>query len=125
MILLVVSIANPMCCCFAFWESDLDDGNSGMESHGCCKANADSESSDAGERATDCPHEDAKSAQIVDIDLSHGASKPIVQTLSLLPAEFLFDTNAALRLVSRSRDRNSHSMDTPRYVAQTYCVQII
>ena len=129
-LLLVAAIANPMCCCLSFAETDLEAPvKAGVDSHACCQladvSTQSEQSTPSGDH--DCFHEEIEGSQYSDntgfsTTISTGSSQQVV---AYVDATSLY---AVPQLIGISDSANSHDpccRETGISYSQKYCVFIL
>ena len=128
-LLLVVAIANPMCCCLAFGETDMETtASSTTDAHACCHLDdqENPERSEHSQDSGDCYHEDSNLLKINDTgpDVLSNIADPLGQSCDYLA---IFNNHeSSLSRLHQSSDYHSFDTLSPgSRTSRTYCVFLL
>jgi len=126
-LLLIAAIANPMCCCLSFAETDLEATTKAeFDPHACCKvaeeASQSSEATPDGDH--DCFHQEIESFQFSDNSgtTQITSAAPVQQIVDHVDANSVYLARLAVSLSGSANRPDSFLRQTGISFSQKYCV---
>ena len=128
-LLLVVAIANPICCCLAFGEMDLETSASTVtDAHACCYLDdqMDPENGQHSQDSGDCYHEDSNLLKINETgpDILSNLADPLRQNYAYL-AIFNSHESSISRLYQMADYHSFDTLSPGSRTSRTYCVFLL